>query len=155
MYFELKSYIYGLHEASHEFNSLLNQRLKSIGFVTSKVDECLYVKKVKEGRMILSVHIDDMLLTAPNKKCQQWFEQAMSEHFTLVAQHDQVSYLGMMIKRDKKGNVIVNQHGFLDNILKKYSCDDLRKTPVTPADDKLMTSDPESPPADKKSTCHC
>ena len=68
LYFELKSYVYGLHEASYEFNSLLDQRLKSIGFVTSKVDECLYVKKAKEGRMILSVHIDDMILTAPKRE---------------------------------------------------------------------------------------
>ena len=149
LYFELESYVYGLHEASHEFNSLLDQQLKKIGFVASKVDECLYVKKVKEGRIILSVHVDDMLLTAPNKKWQQWFEQAMGKYFTLVAQHNQVSYLGMMIKKDKKGNVTVNQHGFLDNILKKYGCDDLRKAPTTPADDKLMTSDPDSPPADK------
>ena len=72
------------------------------------------MKKVKDGRMMLSVHVDDMLLTAPNKKYQQWFEETMSKHFTLVTQHDQVSYLGMMIKKDKKGNVTVNQHGFLE-----------------------------------------
>jgi hypothetical protein len=145
LYFELKSYVYGLHEASHEFNNMLDQRLRAIGFIPAKVDECLYVKKVKDGRMILSVHVDDMLLTAPTKQCRKWFEQAIGKYFTLAEQHDQVSYLGMMIKKDGKGNVTVNQHGFLDNILKKYGCDNLRKAPVTPADDKLMTSDPASP----------
>jgi hypothetical protein len=123
LYFELKSYVYGLHEASHEFNNMLDQRLRAIGFIPAKVDECLYVKKVKDGRMILSVHVDDMLLTAPTKQCRKRFEQAIGKHFTLVEQHDQVSNLGMMIEKDGKGNVTVNQHGFLDNILKKYECD--------------------------------
>jgi hypothetical protein len=77
LYFELKSYVYGLHEASHEFNNMLDQRLRAIGFIPAKVDECLYAKKVKDGRMILSVHVDDMLLTAPTKQCRKWFEQAI------------------------------------------------------------------------------
>ena len=60
LYFELESYVYGPHEASHQFNSLLDQRLKKIGFVASKFFECLCVKKVKDGRMILSVHVDEV-----------------------------------------------------------------------------------------------
>ena len=67
--------------------------------------------------MVLSV--DDMLLTVPTNKCRKWFEQAIGKHFTLAEQHDQVFYLDMMIEKDGKGNVTVNQHGFLDNILKK------------------------------------
>jgi hypothetical protein len=39
---ELKRYVYGLHEASHQFNSLLDKKIKKLGFMPSKTDSCLY-----------------------------------------------------------------------------------------------------------------
>jgi hypothetical protein len=59
--------VYGLHEASHQFNSLFDKKIKKLGFMPSKADSCLYTKKTGEGTMILSVQVDDMLLTSSNK----------------------------------------------------------------------------------------
>ena len=63
LYFELKTYVYGLHESPREFNTMLDKDIQSLGFKPSKVDPCFYVKQSNHGTMILSVHIDDMLLT--------------------------------------------------------------------------------------------
>jgi hypothetical protein len=150
LYFELKRYVYGLHEASNQFNGLLDKHLKELGFKASKADPCLYTKLSEDGLMILSVHVDDMLLTSPNEHLRQWFEESMGKHFTLVHQRDEVSYLGMMIRRDKKtGSILVNQTGFLQNILKKHGCDKLKKFPSTPATDKLVEDDGDSLDTDK------
>jgi hypothetical protein len=42
LYFELKRYVYGLHEESHEFNGVLDKHLKDIGYKPTKADEHLY-----------------------------------------------------------------------------------------------------------------
>lgn len=151
MYFLLRKYLYGLPEAPYQFNSLLDQRLQDIGLVPSKADPCLYVKEVKEGRIIVSTHVDDMLFTGPNLRWRSWFEQEMKVHFELVTQYDDVSYLGMSIRHDKKhGSISVSQEGYVSDILKKYGCDKISKPPKTPATDTLLTVDPDSPPCDAR-----
>ena len=151
MYFLLRKYLYGLPEAPYQFNSLLDQRLQDIGLVPAKADPCLYVKEVKEGRIIVSTHVDDMLFTGPSLRWRSWFEREMKVHFELVTQYDDVSYLGMSIRRDKKhGSISVSQEGYVSDILKKYDCEHISKPPKTPATDTLLTIDPDSPPCDAR-----
>jgi len=49
LYFELKTYVYGLHESPREFNTMLDKDIQALGFKPSKVDPCLYIKKTKYG----------------------------------------------------------------------------------------------------------
>jgi hypothetical protein len=151
LYFELNRYVYGLHEASNEFNSMLDKQLQDIGFKPSVADRCLYTKKVEDGIIVMSVHVDDMLLTAPNRKWQKWFEDEMEKKFTLVKQYDNISYLGMQIKHDREsGNITVSQNGYLRTMLKKYKLDNLNKFPPTSASENLTDIDHDSPPTNKK-----
>jgi hypothetical protein len=146
LYFELNRYVYGLHEASNEFNSMLDKQLQDIGFKPSVADRCLYTKKVEDGIIVMSVHVDDMLLTAPNRKWQKWFEDEMEKKFTLVKQYDNISYLGMQIKHDREsGNITVSQNGYLRTMLKKYKLDNLNKFPPTSASENLTDIDHDSP----------
>jgi hypothetical protein len=98
--------------------------------------------------LILYVHVDDMLLTCPSREWQRWFEEEMEKQFELVKQYDEVSYLGMTIKPGKKW-VRVDQEGFLRSILKRHGLEGLKKTPSTPATDKLLEREEESEAVDK------
>ena len=133
LYFEINRYIYGLHEAPHEFNQLLDKTLIDIGFSRNQADPCAYVKQESEGFIRLSVHVDDILFTCPHNKHRSWFEKQLEKHFPLVKQYDTVSYLGMVIDRTSLGDVTVNQSGYLSTLLQKYGCENLKKTPSTPA----------------------
>ena len=150
LYFELNRYVYGLHEASNQFNSFLDKHLQEIGFRPAKADPCMYTMDTEDGKLVVSIHVDDMLLTSPNEKQQKWFEKTLGKHFDLVAQYDSVSYLGMMIRRDNKsGSVFVDQHGYLRTILKKHGCDRLTKFPSTPSNEDLLTETPDDEPTNK------
>jgi hypothetical protein len=92
-----------------------------------------------------------MLLTCPNKKIQKWFERVMEEHFTLVKQYHNISYLGMQIHQDKRsGNVILHQHGFINTLLTKHRCDRLTKFPSTPITEAILQESKISSKTDKK-----
>jgi hypothetical protein len=102
--------------------------------------------------MILSVHIDDMLLSIPNKKQQMWFEKEISKSYNLVKQYNTISYLGMTIsKNPTTGSISLSQEGMLKSLLLKYGVHDLKKPPSTPATEKRMDHDPKSPKLKKKS----
>jgi hypothetical protein len=136
LYFELQSFIYGLHEAPKEFNDLLNSTIVGMGFNVSKADSCLYTKKTADGYIVLSVHVDDMLLTYPNQRWRDWFEKAMEKRFKLVKHYDNFSYLGISIETDKQtGSIKLSQKGMIKKILKEQGLEDLKKFPSTPASD--------------------
>ena len=129
--YEIKRYLCGLHKAPHEFNQLLDKKLIDIGFTRNQADLCAYAKKVAEGCIRLSVHVDDM--TCPQQKYRILFEEQLETHFPLVKQYDCVSYLGIVINLTGIGDVTVNQSGYLSTLLQKYGCDTFKKAPETPA----------------------
>ena len=151
MYGLLLHNMYGMQEASKEFNDLLDEVMKSFGFEPTKADPCLYVKHDdRVGTMMAAVHVDDILLVSPNIEQRTWFENAMKERFELVSQYDSISYLGMSITRSSTdGSIKVVQDGFVKDILKKTDCSNLSKFPSTPATDKLYESDSSSSPCNK------
>jgi hypothetical protein len=146
LYFELKRYVYGLHEAPRKFNGLLDSSLRKMGLTPTKADPCVYTK----GRdIILSVHVDDMLLTASSQKHRDWFEQEIKKNFEIVVQHDNVSYLGMTISRETDGSVRLDQKGFLETVLRKLDAVQESKVPSTPSTPELTRHDQKSPRASK------
>jgi hypothetical protein len=134
-----------------QFNSLLDKHLKKMNFKQSMADPCLYTKSTPDGTIILSTHVDDMLLTAPNLKYQKWFEREMEKRFELVKQYENISYLGMNIVRKPNGDIHVSQTGFIKDIIKKFHYSiPLAKYPRTPTSVNLLRTNSSSPPCDQK-----
>jgi hypothetical protein len=150
LYMEIHKFLYGHPEASHQFNQLLHNCFLNMGFKQSSADPCMYYLDTNEGRMFVCVHVDDMLVAAPSTTHLKTFESKMEKTFELVKQYDTLSYLGMSIRRRKCGDIVVNQSGFVDDIVKKYDCDNLRKYPKTPATDDITIVDEKSPKCDRK-----
>jgi hypothetical protein len=149
LYLRLNKFVYGLQESSAEFSGLLKRTLLSMGFYQSRADACQFFKKTKSGLMVISAHVDDLLLTSPNPMEQRRFESELKKHFEIVVHHDDLSYIGMHIARDRrKRTTKVTQHGFIKDLIEKYP--DFSKAPKTPANDDVFTIDKSSPKCDKK-----
>jgi len=151
MFCKLDHYLYGLQEASKEFNDHLTSCLRRIGFQQSQADPCLHTcSHSKFGLLLVATHVDDILLLSPNSKAQSWFTSSMSTYFELVSQYQDISYLGMSIRHDKHTKTVhVNQEGFTKDIIHKFHCDNIKRFPITPATDTLCTHDKNSEPFDK------
>ncbi|KAL2232741.1 UNVERIFIED_CONTAM: Retrovirus-related Pol polyprotein from transposon RE1, partial [Sesamum indicum] len=63
---KLQRSLYGLKQASHQWNVELTIKLTAFGFVQSAHDHCLFIKSSPSGPMALLVYIDDILLTGPS-----------------------------------------------------------------------------------------
>jgi hypothetical protein len=88
-----------MQEAPYEFRSHLDNSLKKMGFIQSKSDKCFYTMQTDvKGEMMLSTHVDDIVLTSPSIKYRIWFEKEFSKIYTITAQVDNnINYLGMVI----------------------------------------------------------
>lgn len=147
---KLEKYMYGLQESPHQFNALLDQALVELDFKKCRADPCLYTKVTSDGLMIVSAHVDDLLVTSPSRAQQAKFERDLSRRFEIVSQHKDISYLGMSIQYNMEhGTIMVSQPGFVEDILKKNGQHKLTKFAPTPATADLFKIDDMSPPCDR------
>eukprot|EP01039_Chlorochromonas_danica_P011367 gene11368-12697_t len=151
---KLNKYIYGLAESPHQFNQLLNDVLIKEGFKVTKADQCVYTKKTTIGPIMITAHVDDMLVLTPNTRIRDSIYRRLSRHFDLVAQTDQghLSYLGLNITYDQGTRQIkLTQTGFIKDLLKKYNAEGTARPPRVPATQQiLMDCKEDSETADRK-----
>lgn len=68
-------------ESPHKFNLQLDNDLSDLKFTACKADPYMYTKRTKDGIVIESVRIDNILVSSPSKADQKWFEECMSTKF--------------------------------------------------------------------------
>ncbi|KAK4381557.1 Retrovirus-related Pol polyprotein from transposon TNT 1-94 [Sesamum angolense] len=57
---KLKKSLYGLKQASRQWNQKFTEKMEVFGFVQSKNDYCLFMKEVSGGQIALLVYVDDI-----------------------------------------------------------------------------------------------
>ncbi|GAA0143531.1 hypothetical protein LIER_04197 [Lithospermum erythrorhizon] len=64
----LKKSLYGLKQASRQWFSKLNKTLLQLGYTQSKNDISLYIRNSSTGIVIVTVYVDDILLTGSDNE---------------------------------------------------------------------------------------
>jgi Reverse transcriptase (RNA-dependent DNA polymerase) len=118
--FRLRRYLYGLQESPLAWNNTLHNKLKSLGFVRSVGDQCLYIKNDTLGCTYLTVHVDDMMLAFPGLGVRTWFEHHLRQWYQIVVQDRDITYLGMSVTKSHDG-IRVHQRGYIDTLCDKFS----------------------------------
>ena len=69
-------------QAARQYFAKFKDVVKSIGFVQSKMDPCLFLRKSKEGIVYMGVWVDDCLLVGDQKSIDKAVKD-MEQHFKL------------------------------------------------------------------------
>ncbi|KAL0313120.1 UNVERIFIED_CONTAM: Retrovirus-related Pol polyprotein from transposon RE1 [Sesamum radiatum] len=77
---KLESSIYGLKQASRQWNVELTLKLTDFGFVQSAHDHCLFTKRLPKGILALLVYVDDILVTAPTLEAIKSMKNSVIVH---------------------------------------------------------------------------
>ena len=137
---------YGLKQAGYLWNVTLDRRLKSIGFLPSIDDPCLYLRTESDGAITaIAVYVDDLIVkVARHRSSSVGLELAAI--FDLKDMGECNSILGMHIKRDDEaGTITVEQRRYLEDVLKRF--DYTGRSYVTPGDEAVIYGRYMSPPA--------
>jgi len=129
----LNKSLYGLKQAARSWFDLLVSTLTSIGFEQCKSEPCvlrLLDSKSKKVRMILAVHVDDMVVAGNSKDCK-WLHERLCKVFPVNNLGPLTWYTGCAFERssDSKSIKIV-QTAFIDKIIERFN---IRTTAPTPA----------------------
>ena len=120
----LRKSLYGLKQAPRQWNQKLHETLLEYGFVRLASEHCVYALFDQDGKVILAVYVDDLLITGKPDliaKFQAWLETK----FKLKLLGDARYLLGMRLQRTKTG-VLVDQELYIEDCIERYNFENLK-----------------------------
>ncbi|KAL2230846.1 UNVERIFIED_CONTAM: Retrovirus-related Pol polyprotein from transposon RE1 [Sesamum indicum] len=113
---KLKRSLYGLKQASRQWNLEFTTKLIAFGFTQSPHDHCLFTKQTTEGLIALIVYVDDVLITCSSVSKITEVKQYLHKMFTIKDLGPAKYFLGLEIARSSAGTS-VTQHKFIRDII--------------------------------------
>ena len=123
--------VYGRKQAAHVWNKYLTKCLvNKVGFVQSKVDDCVFYK----GNVIYVLYTDDSILFAPTQKeVDNCIADIQAAGLNITVEGDVKDFLGVNIERLPNGTVKFSQPHLINKILKALRIDAKTTPKDTPA----------------------
>ena len=115
--------LYGLKQAPRAWYSRIDEHLLGLGFCKSGSESTLYVKKKGAEVFIISLYVDDMLITGNNVSLIVGFKQEMMQAFEMIDLGLMTYFLGMEINQ-KENEIFVCQKKYAKEILKKFKLEE-------------------------------
>lgn len=134
----LKKALYGLKQAPRAWYNRIDDHLLSLGFEKSLSQSTLYVKYSGNDTLIISLYVDDLLVTGSSAYQIEDFKQEMMKVFEMTDLGLMSYFLGMEIKQDR-GEVFICQKKYAKEILKKFCMEDCNEM-STPMNQKEKLS---------------
>ena len=98
---KFKRSIYGLKQASRQWNIKFHHVVLKDGFKMMEEDHCMYLKHSNNGFVILSLYVDDILLDGNSKEIIDNVKKWLSSNFEMKDMGEVSSVLGVKIVRDR------------------------------------------------------
>ena len=139
---KLKKSIYGLKQSPRCWNVTLHSRLTEIGFTQSKSDPCIY--HANDGKEILAVYVDDIIIAAKDGKRMEKIKQAIAEKFSVKDMGKLKYFLGVSVNQTDS-DISLNQSGYVTRLLDRFNMQEAKPvaTPVDVSSKLTKTLDSE------------
>ena len=127
----LKKTLYGLKQAPRAWYSRIDKHLLNLGFAKSLFESTLYVKHNGVGSLIISLYVDDLLVTGNHTSLVEKFKLEMIEVFEMTNLGLMTFFLGMEIKQSEH-EVFIGHKKYAKEILKKFKLNECKeiRTPL-------------------------
>ncbi|KAE9598264.1 putative RNA-directed DNA polymerase [Lupinus albus] len=134
----LQKSLYGLKQASRQWNTKLSVVLINNGYVQSKDDYSLFIKNTHQSFTTILVYVDDLVLVGDNLEEIESIKQILNDKFSIKDLGNLKYFLGMEVARTKSGI----------NLCQRRYCLDLLQ------DVGLLAAKPASTPMDNTIKLH-
>ena len=93
----LKKSLYGLKQASRQWYIKLLDELKSLGYIQSKNDYSLFLKKQNQKIVIVAVYVDNIIVRGNDEKEINYLKTHLHKAFTIKDVGDLHFFLGIEV----------------------------------------------------------
>jgi hypothetical protein len=121
--------MYGQKQAGREWNKYLVDKMNTIGFKQSLIDDCVFYC----GDIIFMVYVDDGIFIGSNDtQLQDVIKELQDLNLKIEDQGHPADYVGVNISKIKDGSYEFMQRALIDSIIKDVNLTD-SKTKTVPA----------------------
>ena len=137
---KLKRALYGCVQSARAWYKKLRHDLEQLGYGVIKSDECVFIRKEKDGSTTrLVVHVDDIFATAKDETALDIVMGELEQLYSGLTIHrgKRLNYIGMVFdfsKNDRR--VIITMDGYIIDLLE--FCTDITGIAETPATKDLF-----------------
>lgn len=136
----LKKSLYGLRQASRNWNLTLQKTLKEFGLIQSYVDQCIYFNEKRS--VIIAIYVDDLLLLvqAPHELAD--LKNRLNRAFRMTDLGLAKSCIGIRIHQTESG-IQLDQSVYIEEVLKRFNMTECNPA-TTPAATAPLTANDEN-----------
>ncbi len=80
---KLEKSLYGQKQSGRNWNGILHDCLTENDFTQNPADHCVYAKETEQGKIIMIIWVDDLIITGSNKKEMKDVKEMLSEKFKM------------------------------------------------------------------------
>nr|GEW54569.1 retrotransposon protein, putative, Ty1-copia subclass [Tanacetum cinerariifolium] len=149
---KLKRSIYGLKQASRQWNKRFDDEIKKFGFIQNRDEPCVYLKASGSNITFLILYVDDILIMENSIPMLQSVKTYLRKCFGMKDLCEAAYILGIKIYGDRSKRLIgLCQSAYIEKILKRYCMENSKRESI-PLQEKLKLSKSQgaSTPAEMK-----
>ena len=118
---KLEKSIYGLKQASRQWNLKFHESVTVLGFMQNSSEPCVYVKKNSNKVAILTLYVDDILLAGNDIEMLSEIKQWLFKTFEMKDLGEASYILGIKIERDRVNKKLsLSQEKYIETLLEKF-----------------------------------
>ena len=122
---KLKRSIYGLKQTSRQWNLKFHQAILKYGFTMMEEDHCVYIKQSNNHFIILSLYVDDILISGNDKKLIDETKKWLLSNFEIKDMGEASYVLGLKILKDRSKRLLgLSQETYIKKLFKRYHMHD-------------------------------
>jgi hypothetical protein len=119
--------IYGQKQAGRVWNSFLVDKLVSLGYTASLIDDCIFFR----GDTIFMVYVDDGIFLGDNDaQLHQAIREIQGLGLNIEDQGHPADYVGVNVKKLRNGTYEFTQRALIDSIIEDVGIKDSNTKPV-------------------------
>ena len=142
----LNKSLYGLKQSPRCWNKAFKEHMKSIKFIQSTADPCIFIKTGGVNELVIvAVYVDDLIIVTKNPQNMADVKEELMQRFKMKDLGKLHHCLGMVINHDEeKGCLLIHQKPYIESMLKRFGLSEA-KSVSTPANLSVkMKKDDES-----------
>lgn len=125
---KLQRSIYGLKQASRQWNKRFDSEIKKYGFTQNLDEPCVYHKASGNDVIFLILYVDDILIMGKDIPSLQKVKAYFGKCFSMKDLGEAAFILGIKIYRDRSQRLIgLSQSAYIDKILKRFNMQNSKK----------------------------
>ncbi|UYV64518.1 hypothetical protein LAZ67_3001075 [Cordylochernes scorpioides] len=108
------------------WNKFINKQLHEIGFLRNPIDPSIYEVELEDGRIILSIYVDDIFAISENQAARNKCRELLNSSFEVKYLGPISHMLGVSFKKSEDGSMTLSQSNYIEELLQRFRLQDAK-----------------------------